>query len=48
MLGLAVVAFFVIIALFAPWIAPYDPVATSWSAVRAAPSTMSPGRMPGW
>lgn len=38
MFGLAVVAFFVIIALFAPWIAPYDPVATSWSAVRAAPS----------
>jgi peptide/nickel transport system permease protein len=38
MFGLAVVAFFVVIALFAPWIAPYDPVATSWSAVRAAPS----------
>jgi len=38
MFGLAVVVFFVLIALFAPWIAPYDPVATSWSAVRAAPS----------
>ena len=38
MAGLAVVAFFVVIAVFAPWIAPYDPVATSWSAVRAAPS----------
>jgi peptide/nickel transport system permease protein len=36
--GLAVVAFFVLLALFAPWIAPYDPLATSWSAVRAAPS----------
>ena len=36
--GLAVVAFFVLLAVFAPWIAPYDPVATSWSAVRAAPS----------
>jgi peptide/nickel transport system permease protein len=36
--GLAVVAFFAILALLAPWIAPYDPVATSWSAVRAAPS----------
>jgi peptide/nickel transport system permease protein len=38
MLGLAVVVLFVVIALFAPWIAPYDPVATSWSAVRAGPS----------
>jgi peptide/nickel transport system permease protein len=38
MLGLGVVAFFLLIALFAPWIAPYDPLATSWSAVRAAPS----------
>ncbi len=36
--GLVVVAFFVLLALFAPWLAPYDPVATSWSAVRAAPS----------
>jgi peptide/nickel transport system permease protein len=36
--GLAVVVFFVLLALFAPWIAPYDPLATSWSAVRAAPS----------
>jgi peptide/nickel transport system permease protein len=38
LLGLAVVAFFVLLALFAPWIAPYDPLATSWSAVRAGPS----------
>ena len=38
MFGLAVVAFFVLLALFAPWIAPYDPLATSWSAVRAGPS----------
>jgi peptide/nickel transport system permease protein len=37
-LGLLVVAFFVALAVFAPWIAPYDPVATSWSAVRQAPS----------
>jgi peptide/nickel transport system permease protein len=36
--GLTVVVFFVLLALFAPWIAPYDPLATSWSAVRAAPS----------
>ena len=38
MFGLGVVLFFVVIAVFAPWIAPYDPLATSWSAVRAAPS----------
>ena len=36
--GFAVVVFFILIALHAPWLAPYDPVATSWSAVRAAPS----------
>jgi len=36
--GVAVVGFFVLLALFAPWIAPYDPLATSWSAVRAGPS----------
>jgi peptide/nickel transport system permease protein len=36
--GLAVVAFFVLIALVAPWVAPYDPLATSWSEVRGEPS----------
>jgi peptide/nickel transport system permease protein len=38
MFGLCVVLLFVIIALCASWIAPYDPVATSWGAVRKAPS----------
>jgi peptide/nickel transport system permease protein len=38
MVGLAVVAFFVLLAILAPWIAPYDPLATSWSAIRKAPS----------
>ena len=38
MLGLAIVALFVVVAVFAPLIAPYDPIATSWSAVRKAPS----------
>ncbi len=38
MFGLAVVLFFVLMALLAPWLAPYDPVATSWSAVRQAPN----------
>jgi peptide/nickel transport system permease protein len=35
--GLVVVLLFVIVALFAPWIAPFDPVETSWSAIRKAP-----------
>ena len=38
MLGLAIVVFFVLLAMFASSIAPYDPIATSWSAVRKAPS----------
>jgi peptide/nickel transport system permease protein len=38
MIALAVVVFFVILALLAPGIAPYDPLATSWSAVRKAPT----------
>lgn len=28
----------VVAAVFAPWVAPYDPLATSWSLVRKAPS----------
>jgi peptide/nickel transport system permease protein len=36
--GLVVVIAFVLIALAAPWLAPYDPVATNWSAIRKAPS----------
>ena len=38
MVGLGVVVFFIAVALLAPLIAPYDPIATSWSAVRKAPS----------
>jgi peptide/nickel transport system permease protein len=36
--GLAVIAAFVVIAVFAPFASPYDPIATSWSLVRKAPS----------
>jgi peptide/nickel transport system permease protein len=36
--GLAVVVAFIVIALAAPLIAPFDPVQTSWSAIRKAPS----------
>jgi peptide/nickel transport system permease protein len=38
MLGLGVVAFFVLIAVLAPTIAPHDPLQTSWSDVRKAPT----------
>jgi len=38
MVGLAVVVLFVLLAIFAPLIVPYDPIATSWTAVRKPPS----------
>ncbi len=38
MIGLGFVLFFVLLALLAPWLSPQDPLATSWSAVRKAPS----------
>jgi len=38
MFGLALVMIFVLLAIFAPWISPYDPIATSWSAIRKAPT----------
>ncbi len=37
-IGGVVVVLFVAVALLAPWIAPYDPLKTSWSLVRKAPS----------
>ena len=36
--GLVVIATFILLALLAPWIVPYDPIATSWALVRKAPS----------
>jgi peptide/nickel transport system permease protein len=36
--GLAVIVLFIGVAIFAPLIAPYDPIATSWTAIRKAPS----------
>jgi peptide/nickel transport system permease protein len=38
--GLVVIALFVVLAVFAPWISPYDPAAQSWTAVRKAPSAL--------
>ncbi len=43
MAALVVVMLFVGIALAAPVIAPYDPLATSWSAIRKAPSRIAFG-----
>src|SRR5665213_2930700 len=37
-LGLIVVLLFVLGAAFAPLLAPYDPIATSWTLIRKAPS----------
>ncbi len=38
MFGLVVVVLFVAAAILAPWISPADPLATSWTAIRRAPS----------
>ena len=38
MVGLGVVVFFILLAIFTPQVAPFDPLATSCSAVRKAPS----------
>jgi ABC-type dipeptide/oligopeptide/nickel transport system permease subunit len=40
--GAVVVLVFVLLALGAPWIAPGDPVQTSWSQIRKAPSWTHP------
>ena len=36
--GLVVVVAFILIALLAPWVAPFDPIETSWSRIRKPPS----------
>src|ERR1700682_2252874 len=38
--GLVVIATFILLAVFAPWIVPYDPIATSWTLVRKPPSAL--------
>jgi peptide/nickel transport system permease protein len=40
MVGLAVIACFVLLAIIAPWVTPYDPIAQSWMTVRKAPSAL--------
>src|SRR3981189_1011580 len=38
--GLVVIATFILLAVFAPWIVPYDPVAPSWPLVPKPPSAL--------
>ncbi len=38
--GLVVIVLFIGVALSAPWTAPFDPTATSWTAIRKAPSAL--------
>lgn len=40
--GLGVVLFFIVAAILAPLISPYDPLATSWAMVRKPPSLQHP------
>lgn len=42
MLGLVIVVALILMAVFADWIAPYDPIATDWGAIRTAPSWAHP------
>ena len=37
LVGGVVVLLFTLLAVFAPWVAPQDPIATSWGAIRKAP-----------
>jgi peptide/nickel transport system permease protein len=41
-LGLGVVVFFIALAILAPLVSPYDPMATNWSLVRKPPSLLHP------
>ncbi len=38
--GLVVITAFILLAVLAPWIVPYDPIATSWALVRKPPSAL--------
>ena len=39
-IGAVIVIFFVLIALLAPWLAPFDPIKADFMAVRKAPSAL--------
>jgi peptide/nickel transport system permease protein len=38
--GLVVIVTFILLAVFAPWVVPYDPIATSWTLVRKPSSAL--------
>jgi peptide/nickel transport system permease protein len=38
--GLVAIVTFILLAVFAPWVVPYDPIATSWTLVRKPPSAL--------
>src|SRR5580704_1266147 len=40
--GLGVVLFFIALAVLAPLVSPYDPLATNWGAVRKPPTMLHP------
>ena len=42
LIGAAVVMFYLLLALSAPWIAPDDPLRTEWSQIRKAPTAAHP------
>jgi peptide/nickel transport system permease protein len=39
-IGLVAIAIFILLAILAPLVAPYDPIATSWGLVRKPPSAL--------
>jgi peptide/nickel transport system permease protein len=41
MLGLVIIVLLLVLAVLAPWIAPFDPARQSWTAVRKAPSVLN-------
>jgi peptide/nickel transport system permease protein len=40
LIGAAIILFFIVLAVFAGWIAPYDPNSPDWLAIRAAPNAV--------
>lgn len=42
LIGGAIVGFVALVAIFAPWIAPYDPLASDWLGIRQPPSLLHP------
>ena len=41
MLGLVIIAVLVLVAVLAPWIAPFDPAKQGWTTIRKAPSVLN-------